>query len=214
MNIYRLNSVGQLPGRLPVLISAKQSKLAVTEWQVGQAFDDARPAPVRQIGRDALALFTKDRRRFEQIYGVISDRDREKLLGLLLLTKALADKDPRTLELAIQRTAKGTEKESVEKVAGWVLAGQLAKGLRGAELILWTNKDGSAAPGLRCDDILSALYVLAVLQFGGGVGLGSCIMCGNPFVQERKTRKTCSDTCRYKLHMQKKAMHPRKRRKS
>jgi hypothetical protein len=141
-------------------------------------------------------------------------RDRAKLLALLLLTKALADKDPRVLELAIQRSSKGCERQTFEKLAGWELACQLAKGLRGAELILWTNKDGVAAPGLRCDDILSALYVLAVLQFKGGVGLGACIMCGNPFVQKRKTRKTCSDTCRYNLHMKKKALRPIKRRKA
>ena len=175
---------------------------------------------MREIGMQALTLFVNDSLSFGREYGEINDEERSKLLGLLLLGKALADNDGRVLELAIKRLAVGFfsdfTKRGLKKQPAIELGRELAKGLKRVEFVLWrkdTHKETLILPGLRCPDIHSALYTLAVLSLEGGTGLGACVICGTPFVQTRKTRKTCSGKCRYALHMKKKATHSAKRRK-
>ena len=222
MNNYRWNSVEISPtGRIPVLVACSQADLDGVVMHVESAEGAHRLGRVREIGVKALTLFANHPITFGRKYGDIGNSDRSKLFGLLLLGKGLADKDSRVLELAIKRLATGTfsefKRHALERQPGMQLGTELAKGLRGVEFVLWIKDDGrdsTILPGLRCPDILSALYTLAVLNIEGGSGLGACVICGTPYVQRRKTRKTCSDSCRYALHMKKKGMKSLRRRKS
>jgi hypothetical protein len=222
MKSYRLDSVEISPtGRIPVLVACAQCDADGVVMHVASVEEAERVGRVREIGRDALSLFASDAPGFKRKYGEISNEDRSKLFGLLLLGKALTYRDGRVFELAVTRLATGFfsdfKKRTLESQPGMELGRELAKGLRGVEFILWIKDDGrdsTILPGLRCPDIRSALYTLAVLSIEGGTGLGACVICGTPFVQKRKTRKTCSGTCRYALHMQKKAMRSTRRRKS
>jgi hypothetical protein len=221
MKRYRWNSVEVRPtGRIPVLLACRQSELDGVVMHVESSEEAQNLGRVREIGLKALALFVNDWPTFKHKYGQISDDDRSKLLGLLLLGKALADKDQRVLDLAVERLATGPfsnfRKHSLERQPGMELGRELSKGMRAVEFVLWIKDDGKDStilPGVRCPDIRSALYTLAVLSIEGGAGLGACVICGTPFIQVRKTRKTCTDSCRYALHMRKNAMRSTKRRR-
>lgn len=227
MKNNRWNSVEINPtGRIPILVTCPQKDLdgvalplhfsppGPTEQDRHRQVEEfARLSRVREIGVEALALFADNWPAFKRKYGEISESDRSKLLGLLLLAKAISSKDARVLEWAIKRLATSPEvfvqsKEYVlRKQPGTELAEGLASGVRGVEFILWWKEVGMTStilPGLRCSDLRSALYTLAVMHIEGGEGLGACLVCGKPFMQRRKTRKTCSDKCRYTLHMQRK----------
>jgi hypothetical protein len=221
MKSYRLDSVEITPtvGRIPVLVACGQADLDGVAMHVASDEEAQRLGRVREIGLYALSLFVNDWSAFKRKYGQIDDEDRSRLLGLLLLGKALTDKDSHVLDLAVKRLAVGPLSDFRRRVLGrqpgMKLGRELAKGLRAVEFILWIKDDGrdsTILPGLRCPDIRSAVYTLAVLSIErGGTGLGACVICGTPFVQKRKTRKTCSGACRYALHMRKKAMRSTRR---
>jgi len=221
MNTYRLNSVDIGPsGRIPVLIPCNQSDAEGVAMHITSRKEAAKLGCVREIGLGALSLLVKDCRSFGRKYGAIPDKDRAELIHLLLLAKAIAANDHRIFELALKRLAAEPSIEfrrlALESQPGIELGVRLAQGLRGVELILWSKDEGSdltILPGLRCRDVRSALYTLAVLSIEGGAGFGACVICGDLFVQLRRTRKTCSARCRYALHMQRKALKVTKERK-
>ena len=222
MKRYRWNSVEIKPtGRIPVLVACAQSEADGVVVHVESEEEAIKLGRVREINMGALRLFANDWPNFKRKYGEISDKDRSGLFGILLLGRALTDKDQRVFELAVGRIATGPfadlRRGVVQQQPGIELARELAKGLQGVKLVLWWKDDGkdtTILPGLRCPDIRSALYTMAMFGIEGGAGIGACIVCGEPFVQVRKTRKTCSDKCRYVLHMKKNAMRLMKRRKS
>ncbi len=209
MKHYRLNSV-ELNGdrEIPVIVACPQSQLE------GVVLTDLNPPEsrrVREVKVDDLDLFVTNGPGFEKLYGAVSDSESSLLLGLLQLIEALKHKNPSDLEAASQRLAVSPIKEfrEIERQAlfnnpGMKLGRLVAKGLRDVRLVLWCKDDGrdtEILPGLHCQDATSALYALVLMRLSGGKGLGACLNCGKFLPRQRRTRKFCSDTCRYKYFM-------------
>ena len=223
MKSYRLNSVEITPtGKIPVLLACSSRECEGVAVHVNSVEEAQNLGCLRELGVDALRLFVHKWNEFKRKYGNVSDNERTTLLGILLLTKALKAKDAGVLNLAVDRlTASGPIPELrgqiLRRQPGIELGRGLARGLRSVELILWRKDDGANTtilPGLRCPTILTALYVLAVMRAEGGEGIGACLNCGAPFIQLRKTRRTCSGTCRYALHMKRKELKSKGERKT
>ena len=195
MKTYRLNSVELVPtGRLPILVACDRTKADGVAVHV--AVEAQNLGCIREIDSRALALFVNNPKKFQREYGSVTEADRKRLLGLLLLMGAIKNKENATLESAISRLATGLvpdwDRKLLERQPGVELGRRLAEGIQGVEFMLWWKDDGNDSyilPGLRCPNTLAALYTLAALEMEGGKGLGACIVCGRPFVRQRGTRK-------------------------
>ena len=213
MKNYRWNSV-ELSGdrEIPVIVACPQDQLE------GIVLTDVEPPEsrrVREVKIDDLDLFVSDGPAFQKRYGVVSDSESSLLLGLLLLIEALKHKNPTDLEAAIERLAvspikefRELEKRSLSNDPGMNLGRLVAKGLRDVRLVLWCKDDGrntEILPGLHCQDALSALHALVLMRLSGGKGLGACLNCGKFLPRKRRTRKFCSDLCRYNHFVKRKS---------
>lgn len=221
MKSYRFNSV-ELRGdsQIPLIVACPQSKL---EGVVLTEVHPPESGRVREMGAEALDIFTEDGPRFRELYGPISDGESSRLLGLLQLIDALRHHDKAALESSLLRLADSPIKEfrEIEKRAllnnpGWHLGSFIAKGLRDVRLVLWAKDDGrdtEILPGLHCQDGTSALYALVLMRLSGGKGVGACLNCGKFLPRQRRTKKFCSDSCRYKHFMRRKSRETHKKEK-
>jgi hypothetical protein len=214
MKSYRLHGVEIVPtGKLPILLACDKQRADGVALHVASEEEARKLGCVRVVDSRVLTLFVKNPRKFEMEYGSVSNTERGRILGLLMLLGAIKNREDATLEFAINRLATGPftdwDRRVLEKQPGIELGRRLAEGVRGVEFVLWwkdDRKDSYHLSGLRCPDVLTALYTLAALQMEGGKGLGACVVCGEPFIRVRGTRKTCSGKCRYLLFSQRRRM--------
>jgi hypothetical protein len=219
MASYRLHSVELVPtGKLPILLACDKQKADGVALHVASEEEARKLGCVRVIDSSVLGLFLKNPKRFEEEYGSVPNTERRRVLGLLMLLGAIKNREAATLESAIRRLATGPftdwDRRVLERQPGIELGRRLAKGVRGVEFVLWWKDDREGShhlSGLRCPDVLTALYTLAALQMEGGKGLGACVVCGDPFFRVRGTRKTCSGKCRYALFSQRRRMESKGR---
>ncbi len=210
---------------IPVLLACTRQKADGVVVHVSNPEEAQRLGCVRVLDKKALRLFVSDWRAFGKEYGHISRREELRLRGLLQLAEAIRNQDESAGRWASESLASDPEPQLrklkqriLRQQPGVELARVLAEGLRGVQLVLWWKEEGRdlvALPGLRCPDVLSALYTLALVRILGGTGFGTCVMCGKAFVRQRGERKkTCSDKCRYALfQLRRRTKKSRKRRK-
>lgn len=223
MRNYRFDTVElESVGTIPVLMACDRRKADGVVAHVTSVEEAKRLGCVRMVDLDALNLFVNDGFSFQKEYGLLSNSETKRLLGLLQLAEALKYRD----EIAWKWACKGLSQELeyrlfpklriLERQPGVELARLLAEGLKDVQLVLWWRQEGRnlvILPGLRCPDVRSTLYTLALIRIAGGKGLGACLNCGKPLVRQRgMRRKTCSDKCRYEMYLRKKKS-PRKLRK-
>ncbi|KKK51925.1 hypothetical protein LCGC14_3110080, partial [marine sediment metagenome] len=216
MRNYRWNSVaadrvelGPI-GTIPVLMACDRRKADGVVAHVSSVEEASQLGCVRVVDMDALELFASDGPAFQREYGRMPDHETLRLLGLLQLAEALKTRDNTDWEWARHRLAshpdpvfQNIKRSILGRQPGMELGRLLAEGLGKVQLVLWWKEEGRdlvILPGLRCPDVRSALYTLALVRIAGGKGLGACLNCGKPFVRQRGTRKTCSASCRYAMY--------------
>jgi hypothetical protein len=223
MKSYRFNSVSfTSTGKIPLLVACPRNKAdghIVVEAE-GTPVSERLPY-VRLIDSNALSIFVNDVPAFQREYGDISPRDCSRLLGLLRLSQGLKTSDRTAYKWAFEHLTNATaspealfDQMALERQPEVELVKYLARGLRRVELVIWWKEVGRGQVfdvGLRCPDATAALYALAAISIvGGGGGIGACLRCGTAFVRQRRTRKFCSDKCRYDMHMSRSARRPRR----
>jgi hypothetical protein len=211
MKSYRLNSVSfKATGNLPVLVACPRDK--ADGLVVVEAEGTTKRIPyVRLIDFDALKKFVEDPLKFQEEYGVVPDKTSLRILGFRQLAEALKTRDDDAYEFACRNLAKHSvdpyQTLALRRQPSFELARFVAKGLRHVELVIWWREEDLDQVqvmdlGLRCPDTTAALYALAAMSIvGGGEGIGACLKCGKALVRQRRTKKFCSDKCRYDMHM-------------
>jgi hypothetical protein len=186
MKNYRWDSVGIEKTRgIPVLLACTPEEADGVAVHVESEEEAKRVGCVREVGPEALSILNTSPAKFGKRYGELAVEDRTRLFGILLLAKAIMTRDEKFLELAVARLSEGPfsamRRKIIQSQPAIELGKQIALGLRGIEFILWrkdTEHGTTIAPGLRCLDIKSAIYALALLRIEGGEGLGVCVVCG------------------------------------
>lgn len=228
MKRYRLNAVSFLPSEsLPILVACPKDKadgLVVTEARNRRGGRPVHLRFVRVVNDDAIKSFVTDGDAFQKEYGAVPKDAASRLLGLLQLTEALKSGNQSDWNWAcdlLTSTPNAFGKDFSIRILrfqpGVELARHLAEGLTDVELVLWWKEvrdDQVIELGLRCPDPCSALFAQAAISVvAGGTGIGACLKCGKAFWRRRRTRKFCSDTCRYDMHMKRLDDEPQKSNK-
>jgi hypothetical protein len=135
----------------------------------------------------------------------LSALDRERLLGVIALAKALQARDSLAAANACVRLSGLNDpglKTLLHKVATRStryaqaeLSRLVSDVLSEVKLKLWWSGE-SFRPALLCPDLRTALYVQALLSIVGGRALVVCPHCGRAFVQKRSDQDYCSVGCR------------------
>ncbi len=132
-------------------------------------------------------------------------KEREQLLASIALRQALEANDRLAIEKACQRV-EGSSDPLIQAIVQAAsrrfpsyprneLSCATSEGVSKAQLKLWwTGK--RFLPALFCPDMMTALYVRALIGIIGGKALLVCPHCGKPFVQVRSDQDYCSVRCR------------------
>jgi len=180
----------------PVLIPAKPGE---GEGQATFLGGLDRMMQVRRFTDYDLDMNTKHG---EQTWKAVKPDDRRRLLGIIALLRALKEEDPLAVEQACSQLA-DTDNPLVQAVVRAAsqrfrsypydeLSHALSEELTGVRLVLWRTPSYELLPALYCPDVVSALYIRALLETAGGVGLSVCPACGQPFVRRRPDQFYCS----------------------
>jgi hypothetical protein len=162
---------------------------------------------VRRVPKDGLQAFLDDKRRalFENQYGAVPQRQRERLLYLLGLADAVSRRDVRAMRKAVETYVPDHEwlepvwREIARSPLG-ELHSELNSGIRGTRFVVWwAERERRLAPGIYCKDVTSALFALALSTIGQPGGVGVCKRCHKPFIRLRTGPK--QDYCSYKCRV-------------
>jgi hypothetical protein len=202
MKKYRYNTV-LLPKIIPVLIPSGSTGAREGVSTFLGRFERLAAKDVRVLDDAALNLFVEDGPAFQREFGGISEAQSSKFLGMLQLATAFQSSDPLAASEPRKRLATGHRLQGLLDIEmsdpPVFLAKLSSKGAEAARLMLWYTPNGDLLPALFCRDVLTALYVLAIIQVAGGRGIGACLVCKRPLLRNRGTRKFCSDPCRQEL---------------
>lgn len=166
---------------------------------------------VRAIGQTDLlqALDPKRVKSFLRKFGPVHHSEYNRLLYVLDLANATFSGNRRAIAKATE-ALEGTR---------WVVRDLLAVPpteplrllqqnlnaiLRRTRFVVWCyNANGVLATGIYCEDVATALYVLALSRMGTLGGIGVCLRCRNTFIRKRVDQHFCSHRCRSAFNMRK-----------
>jgi hypothetical protein len=218
-----ITHLGMPQRRIPVLTPVPSG--GVDGFVSFKPWDYERGGNVRRVSPEILAALRDpaQRKRVEQQYGRIEERDWSRLLELLGLIERLAAGDWTPVYKHLGSTHKSVRNGNTIKVeisssgsaksAVFALTEAFTEGLsRSRFVVWWAEREQKFAPGIYCEDIVTALYALVLSAVGQPGGIGICRHCEQPFPRSRSKQRYCSYRCqaaagmrRYRLKLKKAA---------
>jgi len=194
---------------LPILVPVKPKFRAGTfTWSKN---DDVVADPVRQLTQRDLDAYMDPGLRNDLVAMYLpAEYPDVKVLGLVLaiakeLRRGRFDDAQAALNAFVQGSVADPTISAAEHLA-WILNAEISK----ASPIVW-QPDGSSqfAFGLYCEDVGTALFLLALQRVGVG-RIGRCQGCGEVMIADRTSKRFHDAKCRVRAFMRRRAEEKRR----
>jgi hypothetical protein len=185
-----------------------------------------RGGNVRRVSKNILSALENpaQRKRVEQEYGKVKETDWSRLLRLLAVGDRLAAGGWKPINKPHIPTSQAASSghsmliipsSSSSETTPSDLTRAFTDGLERSRFVVWwAEPEQKFAPGIYCDDLVTALFALVLSRIGQPGGLGVCRHCVQPFFRSRSKQRYCTYRCQTAAGMRRYRMKLKKAKRS